>query len=484
MDPEVAKAELLRRRAGAKLFLEYARPWDPDKPNEPGAYPWQIEFHNAGVDHPERLLMAGNRVGKTQSAAAETAIHLTGCYPKWWKGRRFDEPVRWWTGAERTEDSKEVVQMALLGPEGDHGTGWIPRNLIDDVTYRQAGVSSVVDSIRVRHTAGGISQVTLKTYQMESKGWRGAKLHGVWLDEECKQDIFTEAQTRVLDLTGLVFMTFTPLLGPTDVVQHFLEAPPGSGIYVKNVSWDDAPHIDPNEKERLWNSYPPHEREARARGTPMLGSGAVFPIGDDEISVAPFEIPNHWARINGIDFGIDHPGAGVFCAHDRDSDTFYVYDAFKVAGQTAIYHADALKKHGEWIPNAWPHDGIQRDPGSGKALKDLYRGHGLHMLKEHAHYRDERGNHREPGVIEMFEYMRTGRFKVFGHLTQWFEEKRLYHRKDGQIVAKKDDILSATRYAFIMRRYARAGRPVVRTKPKFTRPILGGRKWKRSHSTV
>lgn len=478
MQDEAAE-EIDRRRAGIKLYLEYSRIYDPAKPEAIGAYPFQAEFHNAGADHPERCLISANRIGKTQCAAAETACHLTGLYPKWWKGRRFDEPTRGWTGAERTEDSKEVVQLALLGPEGEHGTGWIPRDLIEKVTYRQSGVSSVVDQIFVRHVTGGTSVVTLKTYQMEAKGWRGAKLHFVWPDEEPKQDIYTECQTRLMDLKGIIYMTFTPLLGPTEVVQHFLDAEEGSGIYVKNVSWDDAPHLDEAEKKRLWNSYPAHERDARARGTPMLGSGAIFPIGDDEISCNPFEIPAHFYRINGVDFGIDHPGAGVFMAWDKDGGTIYVYDCYKIAGQTSLYHATAMQKHGSWIPIAWPHDGMIRDKGnSGPALKDQFRGHGAHMLREHAHYLDERGNHREPGVIELYEWMRLGKLKIFRTLQQLFEEKRLYHRKNGEIVTKKDDILSALRYAFIMRRYARHKPALIMKKPRFTRPIVGGRKWR------
>ena len=138
-----------------------------------------------------------------------------------------------------------------------------------------------------------------------------------------------------------------------------------------------------------------------------------------------------------------------------------------------------MKKHGKWIPTAWPHDGLQRDKGSGTALKDLYRRHGLYMLKEHAHYLDERGNHREPGLIEMYEYMRTGKFKVFSNQLQWMEEKRLYHRKDGQVVPKYDDIISATRYAMIMRRYGMVRPPIGPTEIRPTRPKLGGKRWTR-----
>jgi hypothetical protein len=212
----------------------------------------------------------------------------------------------------------------------------------------------------------------------------------------------------------------------------------------------------------------------------MLGSGAVYPIRDEAISVDPFPIPDHYYRINGIDHGIDHPGAGAFLAWDKDSDTIYLYDCYKQSGETPIYHAAAMKKHGDWIPNAWPHDGLIRDKGSGVALKNQYRKHGLKMLREHAHYEDERGNHREPGTIELYEWMRTGKFKVFSNLSQFFEEKRLYHRKDGQIVAKYDDILSAVRYAFMMRRFARH-KPIFKTaKPRIKRPILGGQRWNRA----
>ena len=482
MDPRRALEELVQRRANRKLSNEYAQPYDHSLPfggDNVGAYQWQVEFHNAGAKFPERCLMAANQVGKTLCGGAETAIHLTGEYPPWWEGRRFDKPVKWWTGAERTEDSKDLIQAELLGPQGQHGTGWIPKGRLVNVTYRQAGVPEVADKIYVRHKTGGISEVTLKTYQMEAKGWRGKTLDGIWLDEECKQDIYDECQTRVLVNKGIIMKTVTPVLGVSGVVRHFIEG--GPGIYIRNVTWDDAPHLDEEEKERLWLSYPPHVRETRTKGVPMLGTGAVFPISDDDISITPFALPKHFYRINGVDFGIDHPGAGAFCAWDKDADTFYVYDTYRQSGETPVYHAAALKKYGDWIPNAWPHDGLIRDKGSGIALKDQYRKHGLYMLKDHAQYPDEdRGNHVEPGLIEMFEWMRTGRFKVFKTLDQWFEEKRLYHRKDGQPVKQYEDIICATRYAFMMRRYAKI-RPSSSTgRTSFRGPIVGGHSWSRN----
>ena len=56
--------------------------------------------------------------------------------------------------------------------------------------------------------------------------------------------------------------------------------------------------------------------------------------------------------------------------------------------------------------------------------------------------------------MDMLDRMHTGRLKVFSHLTEWFEEFRLYHRKDGKVVKEMDDLMSATRYALMMIRFA------------------------------
>lgn len=488
MDNSRLLAELERRSRSRLLLNTYGKLYDhtlPFGPDNVGVYAWQKEFHNAGGQNPERMLMAANRVGKTQSAAAEMAIHLTGLYPPWWEGRKFDGAVRAWCGSVTNEASKDIIQEALLGTKSadmsdpNFGTGWIPRSKIIKITTRQAGISDVVDTILVRHATGGQSEITLKTYEQGRAKWQGTSREVIWLDEEPPMDIYTEAITRTIDTKGIIYMTFTPLLGPSDVVMHFLNAKPGQGIYVKNASWEDAPHLDPVERDRLWNSYPEHERDTRTKGTPIMGSGAVFPVKDEDLMIDPVEIKPWWRRINGLDFGIDHPAAGVFCALDPSgTGTFYVYDCYRKANETAVYHAAAMKKHGEWIPNAWPHDGMNRDKGSGEVLKDQYRKHGLRMTRERAAYDDERGNHLEPGLVEMLEWMRTGRFKVFRHLGEWFEEKRLYHRKDGLIVKKHDDIMSATRYAFIMRRKAVTppdGTPIGSKPP--SAPIVGRRRW-------
>lgn len=224
--------------------------------------------------------------------------------------------------------------------------------------------------------------------------------------------------------------------------------------HVTSMSLWDVDHYSKERIAEIVAGYPAHERDARSKGIPVLGSGAVFPVADEDIMIAPFAIPAHWFQINGIDFGWDHPFGSVNCAWDKDADAFYICKEYSARETTPVMHCGAIKPWGDWIPTAWPHDGLQHDKGSGEELSKAYRVHGLNMLPEKATFPDG-GNGVEAGIIEMLEMMQMGRWKVFSTCGGWFSEKRLYHRKDGLIVKLKDDIISASRYAYMMRRFAK-----------------------------
>jgi hypothetical protein len=233
---------------------------------------------------------------------------------------------------------------------------------------------------------------------------------------------------------------------------------------VTTMTIDDAEHYTPEERAKIIASYPPHEREARTKGIPSLGSGLIFPVLEEEIVVEPIVIPPIWPQIGGMDFGYDHPFGAARLAWDRDNDVVYVTANYRKRESTPVIHAAALKPWGDWIPWAWPHDGLQHDKGSGDQLAKLYGDQGLNMLLERATWEDG-GNGVEAGIAEMLDRMLTGRWKVFSTCTEWLEERRLYHRKDGKIVKERDDVLSASRYALMMLRHAEtAPKPYVSTR--------------------
>jgi Terminase RNaseH-like domain/Terminase large subunit, T4likevirus-type, N-terminal len=231
--------------------------------------------------------------------------------------------------------------------------------------------------------------------------------------------------------------------------------------HVVSMTIEDVDHYTREEKDRIIASYPAHERDARAKGIPTMGSGRVFPIAEERIKCDPITIPKHWAQINGTDFGYDHPFAAVNIAWDRDADCIYVAKAYRQREATPIIHAASIKPWGSWVPCAWPHDGYQHDKGSGDQLAEQYRKQGLKMLREHATH-PEGGFGTEAGIMEMLDRMQTDRFKVFATLGEWFDEFRLYHRKDGKIVKERDDLMSATRIGLMMLRFA-ATEPVAWT---------------------
>ena len=221
---------------------------------------------------------------------------------------------------------------------------------------------------------------------------------------------------------------------------------------------DDALHFSEEERQEIIKAYPKHEQEARVKGIPSLGSGRIFPIVEEAISIKQRPMPPHWPRIAGCDFGWHHPFAAAEVYWDRDTDTVYVTRTYRAKETGVIGHAAALRPWGKDLLWAWPRDGRRETlEGAGIALAEQYRAQGLDMLYEHSSFPDGSVS-VEAGVQDMLTRMESGKFKIFDHLHDWFEEFRLYHRKDGKVVKEHDDLLCATRYALMMLRFARTRR--------------------------
>lgn len=271
--------------------------------------------------------MAGNQLGKTLAAAMEVAMHMTGRYPDWWDGYRFDRPTRGICGSESVELTKKGVQRLLLGnPETPEqwGTGSIPKDCLESTSPRP-GVPNAVSSISVKHVSGGTSIVTTASYDQGRTKWQADTLDWAWFDEEPPEDVYFEGLTRTNVAMGPLFITFTPLMGMSNVVRRFYpSATAQPATHVTMMTIHDAAHFTPEQRQAIIDSYPAHERNARTKGIPQLGSGRVFPIDEDEIKCPAFVIPPHWTQIGGLDFGWDHPSAAARIAWDRDTDVLYV----------------------------------------------------------------------------------------------------------------------------------------------------------------
>src|SRR5262245_17200700 len=184
-------------------------------------YKKQAEFHQAGATHRERLLMAGNQLGKTLAGGFEAAMQATGRYPDDWKGKRFDRPTVGWACGVTGEVVRDTVQKILVGRTGQEGTGAIPKEAIAELVSAR-GIPELLDTIKVKHVSGGHSIIGLKTYASGREKFQGETLDWVWFDEEPPADIYTEGLTRTNVGASPVWVTFTPLQGVSTVVKRFL----------------------------------------------------------------------------------------------------------------------------------------------------------------------------------------------------------------------------------------------------------------------
>lgn len=419
-------------------------------------HPKQTEFHNLGAHKRSRLFMAGNQQGKTIAGGFEVACHLTGLYPPWWQGYRFERNTRWWVGGQNGTKVRDNPQMKLLGPRSLWGTGFIPASHIMGEPAMSKGTTGLVDFVEIGHVKGGRSLLKFMSYDMSPDAWESDTLHGIWYDEEPDREKYSAGLARLTTTAGIDFMTFTPMNGMSDVVRLFYPNPTTPERGFIRAGLKDALHISPDRHEALLRQYPFHERQARAEGIPILGSGQVYDVPEDAIRIEPFQHPPHWPELIGLDLGGGQdPTAFVRGAWDRDSDVIYLTNCYKVPDPRISTHAAALIRQGRWIPVAWPHDAhVHERAGDGESYSGLFRKLGVNMLPSHAVF-PEGGYQVEPGIAIVHDRLSTGRMRVFSHLWDWFEEYRLYHRKDGKIAKSYDHLMDATRLLCMMIRYAR-----------------------------
>lgn len=413
-------------------------------------YPWQMQFYGAGKTSKQRFLMAANRVGKSYSACYEIACHLTGKYPDWWPGIKFTRPINAWALGVTGEQMRDVLQKELFGTLNGRvfdGAYIMPDEIRSIVPA--AGTPRLAKDVYVYHQSGGYSCLSFKSYSQGQAPLMGSSIDIALIDEEpTDPEIYPQVLTRTATGNdgkgGYVLLTATPENGMTELVSQFMESlKPGQ--YLQNVTWDDAPHLDEETKSQLLAAIPEYQREMRSKGIPVLGEGMVYPVAEEALKVDPFELPNHFKICAAIDFGIAHPTAVAWCAYDADRDIIYLTDAYKRAGEIPAVHAAMIRGKGSAIPLIYPHDGDNTEKGSGNTLADLYREAGLNVVGRFTNV--DGTNYVEPGIMELLERMRTGRFKVFADIKDFFDEFRRYHRKNGKIVKEHDDLLDAVRYS-------------------------------------
>lgn len=209
---------------------------------------------------------------------------------------------------------------------------------------------------------------------------------------------------------------------------------------VIKCGWGDVPHLTDDMISEMTKGMMPHLREARMNGTPTLGSGAIYPVPEEDIVFDPsqLQLDHAWRRAFGFDVGWKR-NAGIWGAYDEDADVVYLYDEYYRGYAEPAVHASACKAKGQWIPCIIDSAANGSNQIDGRKLFHLYQQEGLNCINANKAV--------DAGLLSVYQRLSTGRLKVSKNLVNWLNEFRIYRRDDkGRIVKENDHLMDATRY--------------------------------------
>jgi len=168
---------------------------------------------------------------------------------------------------------------------------------------------------------------------------------------------------------------------------------------------DDNPYLAHDGRyEQMLKALPPTQRRQLLEGDWEVAEGAAFTEFDRNVHIVdPFEIPIHWDRIKGIDYGYASESACVWGAIDRDDNTLIIYRELYRKGLLATDLAqlitemelnDPMSVPGVLDTACWNRTG-QTGPTVGETL--VKAGHKLRRADKN----------RVAGKIQIHEYLKV-----------------------------------------------------------------------------
>lgn len=411
-------------------------------------YPKHKEFFKNGLINKFRCFMAANRIGKTESGGLyETTLHSIGWYPSWWEGLKLNQgqDLTILIVSDSYKDSRNIIQNKLLrhNESSEIGTGLVPKENILE-TRGLGNVPGCLDYMRIKRECGGITTIFFKASSQGREAFQGVECDILYFDEEPPEPVFTEGLMRLASkmktATGLLIATFTPLRGMTKIVEMILNNPE---YLVTIATWDHAPHVDEETRRKLLATIPEWQRDARTKGIPQLGAGAVYRIAIEDISVDRFSIPSDWKRFFGMDVGYNHTAISIF-ALDPSTDNIYMYDELHIEGKGAIEYTPLAKAKLGDIKGAVDPASMAKSQTDGRQVFQILTEGGLNLITAN--------NEVESGIMKIDMLLKSGKLKIFADCSYFFSEYKKYRRDDkhyGKIVKVDDHMMDAFRYGIV-----------------------------------
>jgi phage terminase large subunit-like protein len=434
-------------------------------------FPYQINFFKTGKDFTRRGMIAANRSGKTVASSFEVAYHLTGMYPDWWEGKKWDKPIIAMATGESWEQVAKTLQSKILGCDDIKqsyklGSGSIPREKIDVKSIRADGQN--VLAIEIWHTSGGKSKLYFSNYTQQVRHLQGFELDLVLLDEQPPDEIFSELVVRTASREGQVICSFTPLKGLSGLVRKFWDNIDGY-CHVR-VTWDDVPFVNEwgedffsqKEREQLARDFMPWERNCRMKGIPLVGKGVVFPILDwptyKSIDV-DLQSNEKLERLISFDLGIKNdPTVISFFFRDPVEEIIYLHRQVTIAtGETPDEYVHyLLDRQSRDVPIALPHDAglAGRYTLTEQSVREVFEdSYGLNCIPgailNPPNDQGKVTNHKAYGINIMRLGMERGTLRINESCIAFLDECRNYAIDDSGRFSDPDDHIDSARIGIL-----------------------------------
>jgi phage terminase large subunit-like protein len=287
-------------------------------------------------NHQTRLVLGGNRSGKTFIGGYEAALLLRGVHPS----RKVKMPFHMWACSPSFDTQESTNQASLLIN--------IPQS---EIIRREFLRGKILRRIVLKNG----STVNFKSYEQGSSKFQGAGLDMVWFDEEPSYSIYEEATMRYTAGKELaVLLTMTPVNGVTWVYdQLYLATTPNVGVHT--MGWDDNPYLTEDQKEKMSEGLSPEMLRIRRDGSFIARVGGVCNWFDRNIHIRHYDhYDSTWQYYEVFDGGYSDPAAWLLCAIDGEG-AIHVVNGFrkKELLPEQIVEQRNIRKGGLTIINGW-----------------------------------------------------------------------------------------------------------------------------------
>lgn len=179
--------------------------------------------------------------------------------------------------------------------------------------------------------------------QIRSIGQEGS-LHIAWMEEANRftEDDYNEilARMRGANVSWLQVILTTNPDAPTHWIYRRLILGKEAKVYYSKAADND---YNPKSYINTLNKLTGVTRDRLALGKWVQAEGVVFEGFDPDIHVIDsFQIPSHWRRVRGIDFGLTAPFVCTWAALDPIHDRIYVYRQIYMTKRTVKTHAESI----------------------------------------------------------------------------------------------------------------------------------------------